>query len=1039
MKKLLVCFSILIVCVLNAKEISIPIQHLVHPSVTPLILQQVKEDKRCKEWVDSVLNTLNLKEQIGQLFIYTIAPQRSKANRALLHKVVDDYKVGGLLFSGGLMTNQAILTNEAQRMADVPLLITFDGEWGLSMRLRGTPVFPKNVILGCIQDDSLLYEYGREMARQCRELGIQVNFAPVTDVNINPHNPVINNRSFGASPANVADKVVAYAKGLEDGGVLAVCKHFPGHGDTNVDSHKALPVLPFTRERLDSVELYPFRKAIQAGLDGIMVGHLDVPVLEKKEGLPASLSHEVVSGLLQQEMHFKGLVFTDALAMRGVSGNSNVCLKALKAGNDLLLVPRRIKEEVEAIVDAVKDGELSKKEIERKCRKVLTYKYALGLNRRPVVRLSGLGSRINTSRTRALIRQLNLAAITVLGNKEGILPLDALTKVAVLNIGDSQKIAPFRTALSEYHQPVEFDLNKDFPADSISALRDSLSHYKRILVCVTEHRLSGYRDLLSELIPDDVSSTYLFFIPGKELLQLQSDVSKAAAVVLANSTDADVQTQVAKLLYADATADGRLSASLGNLFPIGDGVTLTPQTPHHFIPEDYGMSSLLLAKIDSIAEDGILQGAYPGCQVVVMKDGKEMYNKAFGTHVWKAQDRAGSAMSSPVAVPSLPVRTTDLYDLASLTKTTATLLAVMKLYDMGRLNLTDRVSTYLPFLLGTNKKNITVRQLLLHESGLPSTILFYQDAINKNSYKGGLFKDRKDKLHTVRVGNRVWANPDFSFKEGLTSKVRTAEHTLQVCDSLWLLTSFKDAYLKRIADAPLKDKRYRYSCVGFILLQQLVEERAGMPMDQFLEKEFYGPMGLKRTGYLPLSHQPDGLISDEVNGRGGSSSITKADIVPAGVDPFLRKTTLQGFVHDESAAFLGGVSGNAGLFSNASEVARIYQMILNRGELEGKRYLSKTTCQVFTTTVSKISRRGLGFDKPDLKDPQKGPCAPSTPSSVYGHTGFTGTCAWVDPDNGLVYVFLSNRTYPDPWNTKLQALKIREKIQEVIYQACFSK
>jgi len=1008
-------------------------------SVTPLMLKRVLADQQCRQWVDSVFSTLTLKEQIGQLFIYTIAPQRSKANKALLRKVVKDYKVGGLLFSGGLMQNQAILTNEAQRMSDIPLLITFDGEWGLSMRLRGTPVFPKNMVLGCIQDDSLLYKYGREMARQCHELGVQVNFAPVADVNVNPHNPVINNRSFGAGPVNVADKVIAYAKGLEDGGVLAVCKHFPGHGDTNVDSHKALPVLPFTRERLDSVELYPFRKAIQTGLDGIMVGHLDVPVYESRKGTPASLSRNIVHGLLEQKMHFGGLIFTDALAMKGVSGNENVCLKALKAGNDMLLVPRRIKEEVEAIEDAVKDGEFAAKEIEQKCRKVLTYKYALGLYKRPVVHLSGLGSRVNTQESRDLIKQLNLAAITVLNNREQLLPLDTIVKdIAVVSVGNPERIKPFIDGLPGYIHPAEFQLDKALPDTACKSLQDSLSQYKRILVCVTEHRLGDYQQFFSEFNPG-VPVVYLFFIPGKEIMQIHQGVEKADAVILAHTANEDVQKQVARLLYAGAVADGRLSASMGELFKLGDGVTLSPQSPRHFIPEEYGMSSRLLAKIDTLAEEGILQGAYPGCQVVILKDGREMYNKAFGTHTWK--ERNGSGLEADVSTPAvpLPVRKTDIYDLASLTKTTATLLAVMKLYDMGRLNLTDRVSDYLPFLLNTNKKNITVRQLLLHESGLPSTILFYQDAINKNSYKGSLFKDRRDKLHTVRIGSRTWANPHFLFKDGLASKVRTSDHTLQVCDSLWLLTSFKDAYLKQIADAPLKDKRYRYSCVGFILLQQLVEKRAGMPMDEFLQKEFYAPMGLRRTGYLPLSQGLDAPVHNGANGNDTGLSITKTDVVPAAVDPFLRKTTLQGFVHDESAAFLGGVSGNAGLFSNASEVARIYQMILNGGELDGKHYLSKTTCRVFTTAVSKISRRGLGYDKPDSRNPEKGPCAPSAPASVYGHTGFTGTCAWVDPDNNLVYVFLSNRTYPDPWNTNLQKLEIREKIQDAMYKACLSK
>lgn len=1010
--------------------------------VEPIMIRGISKDERCRQWVDSVLNRMNLKERIGQLFIYTIAPQQDKANRDLLRKVVDDYKVGGLLFSGGLMESQAILTNEAQKMADVPLMITFDGEWGLSMRLRGTPVFPRNMVLGCIQNDSLLYEYGREMARQCRELGVQVNFAPVADVNINPKNPVINTRSFGENPANVADKVIAYARGLEDGGVLSVSKHFPGHGDTDVDSHHSLPVLSFSRARLDSVELYPFRKAIQAGLSGMMIGHLEVPVLEPKRGIASSLSRNVVHGLLMQEMKFQGLVFTDALAMKGVStNNTSICLQALKAGNDLLLVPRRIKEEVDAILDAVKSGELTEAEIEAKCRKVLMYKYALGLSKKPFVRLSGLSNRINTAHTRDLIRRLNQEAITVLKNKNDVLPLDADTReVAVLNVGNAKEIQPFLKELSEYidpsgseGMPAVFQLKKELPVAARKLLRDSLSQYKRILVCVTERRLVPYQAFFGEFTPD-VPTVYLLFIPGKQVLQIRQGITSANAVVLAHSSNDDVQRQVARILYADATADGRLSASIDNLFATGDGQTISPKTPLHFVPDEHGVNSQLLTRIDEIAKEGIREGAYPGCQIVILKDGKEMYNKAFGTHIWPGI-AAGKLPMRNIPGAALPVSPTDVYDLASLTKTTATLLAVMKLYDKGRLNLTDRISDYLPWLQDTDKKNITIRQLLLHESGLPSTLLFYQEAIDSESYEGTLFKAKPDAVHSAQIGVRTWANPKFKYQKGLTSKVRTAEHTLQVSDSLWLNHSFKEVYRQKIVEAPLRDRRYRYSCVGFILLQQLVEARAGMSMDAFLEQEFYAPMGLKRTGYLPLKGAATARTAYAGLVFGKYTPIPKEEIIPSSVDPFLRKTVLQGFVHDESAAFLGGVSGNAGLFSNATEVARIYQMLLNGGELDGKRYLSPETCRVFTTTVSRISRRGLGFDKPDRQNPAKSPCAAAAPATVYGHTGFTGTCAWVDPTNGLVYVFLSNRIYPNVWNTKLMKMDIRTRIQEAMYQA----
>ncbi|WP_455584124.1 glycoside hydrolase family 3 N-terminal domain-containing protein [Bacteroides sp.] len=975
--------------------------------VQPLLLYKAEQDSHCRQWVDSVMNRLSLKEKVGQLFVYTIAPVDTKSNQTLLREAVDTYKVGGLLFSGGEMQTQAILTNQAQRMARLPLMITFDGEWGLAMRLRGTPLFPRNMVLGCIQDNRLIYEYGREMARQCRELGVQVNFAPVADVNINPENPVINNRSFGENPAHVADKVIAYATGLESGRVLSVCKHFPGHGDTNVDSHKALPVLPFTRERLDSVELYPFKEAIQVGLSGMMVGHLQVPVLEPSGGLPSSLSRNVVHGLLTEELGFKGLIFTDALAMKGVAGNTSLCLQALQAGNDMVLAPRNLKVEVSAVIDAVERGDLSLEEIERKCRKVLIYKYALGLNKRPNIQLSGLSNRIHTSQASDLIHRLNLAAITVLNNKEDILPLHPdkeMPPMALLEVGGSGDTNALAGRLEQYTSLVRFRLHKEMTEGQKKALIDSLAGYRRIIVAVSEQRLAPFQSFFAGLAADKKTppAIYLFFTPGKTMLQIQRAVSAAQAVVLAHSSGRYVQRQVADILFARATADGRLSASLGGLFPTGAGVTITPRTPFHFNPEEYGMSFAIFNSIDSIARKGIKEGAYPGCQIVVMKDGKTMYDRCFGTHAGE-----GSAL----------VRPTDVYDIASLSKTTGTLLALMKLYERGRFNLSDRLSDYLPWLKDTNKENITVREVLFHQSGLPAGIVLYPEAIDKESYKGHLFAARRDAQHPLRLGTATWANPNFRFKPDVTSKIRTSECTLQICDSLWLNKSFLKVLQEKIVEVPLRTKQYRYSDIGFILLRFMIEELSDMSMDEYLAKEFYTPMGLERTLYLPLQRIP------------------KAEIVPSTNDRFLRKCVLQGFVHDECAAFQGGVAGNAGLFSNAREVARIYQMLLNGGELDGRRYLSRETCELFTTEVSKISRRGLGFDRPDVKSPDKSPCAKSAPASVYGHTGFTGTCAWVDPDNKLVYVFLSNRTYPNATNRKLMELDIRPQIQEMIYKS----
>ncbi|NDV64044.1 glycoside hydrolase family 3 N-terminal domain-containing protein [Bacteroides sp. 224] len=970
--------------------------------IEPVLYYKATQDERCRQWVDSIFNEMSLKEKVGQLFIYTIAPQTTSANMTLLRDVVKTYKVGGLLFSGGALENYAKLINESQEMAKTPLMITFDGEWGLGMRIKTIPSYPRNMILGCIQDERLIYEYGQEVARQCKELGVHVNFAPVADININPKNPVINTRSFGEDPVNVTDKVIAYSSGLESEGVLSVSKHFPGHGDTDVDSHHSLPVLSFSRERLDSVELYPFKQVIRAGLGGVMVGHLEVPVLEPTKGLPSSLSRNIVNDLLVEELGFRGLVFTDALAMQGAAALKHLSLQAIKAGHDMVLTPRQLKQEIEAVLQAVDKGELSEEEIDRKCKKILTYKYALGLSKEQKIQLSGLEQRINTPQARDLIRRLNLAAITVLKNKDQVLPLHTdIKEVALLHVGAPADAGVFNETLKKYVSVKPITLRGNMGATERKTMHESLAKHKQIIVCVTEKQLTPYQTFFAEFAPE-TPVTYVFFTQAKPLQQVANEVSKASTVVLAHSTDKFVQGQVGNMLFGEATADGRLSASIGDAFKTGDGVSISIRTPHHFNPADYGFKTNILNRIDSIALEGITKGAYPGCQIVILKEGKTMYDKCFGTVTGKE---------------STPVTPTHIYDIASLTKTSATLLAIMKLYDKGLFNLSDKASAHLPFLKDTDKEDITIRELLYHESGLPSSIFFYLKAINKDSYEGRLFSAKSDALHTVQIGAQTYAQPKFKFLDGFISSTSTANHTLQVSDNMWLTNTFKDSINIGIADAKLGLKQYRYSCVGFVLLQKIAEKLSGMSLDEFLQKEFYTPMGLQRTGYLPLRKH------------------AKDEIVPASTDPFLRKTTVQGYVHDETAAFQGGISGNAGLFSTAQEIAMLHQMLLNEGELEGKRYLSKETCHLFTTAKAKNSRRGLGFDKPDTKDKRKNPCSDSTPASVFGHTGFTGTAAWVDPTNKLVFVFISNRIYPNVWVNELSKQNIRGRIQETMYEA----
>ena len=963
---------------------------------TPQILTRGKADSQeCKEWVESRLAKMTLKEKIGQLFIHTVPLHDTEANRKNIRNAIKEYKIGGILFSDGKVVNQVTLTNYAQELADIPLMITFDGEWGLNMRLKEIPAFSRNRVMGCIQDNELLYEYGKEVARQFREIGVHVNFAPVADVDNNPLNPVINTRSFGGDVRNVTGKVIAYSRGLEDGGVLSVSKHFPGHGDTNVDSHKALPVLKFTRERLDSIEMYPFRKAIEAGLGGIMVGHLEIPALSKK---PSSLSPEILD-ILQEEFGFKGIAFTDALEMKGVSNNLNVCAQALMAGNDMLLPPRNLKREMDGVLAAVKEGKLTEEYLTEKCRKVLTFKYALGLHEPPFIQLSGIEKRLNRPSTQDLRDRLEKAAVTVVGNEGGVLPMDVdLKNTAILNIGKSSEGKIFHQQLNKY---MKVDRILAHP-DSITTLSKRLAKYDRVIVAIHTEKYAAYQDMLATLA-SKLPLSYVYFTPLKNIYRKGVAWKKAASVILGHVGSATVQQFVAEVMMGREKATGRISVEVKDYRLPGEGVDL--ESTKKYRPEDYGMDASVLSKVDEIALEGIKAKAYPGCQVLIMKDGLPVYDKCFGTFTYE---------------DSKKVEPEHLYDIASLTKTTGTLLAVMKLYDEGKFGLTDPISKYVPAMKGSRKGRITIEDLLYHQSGLPGSHPFYREAINDSSYTGGFFKGRIDANHHLRVDRRLYVVDDFKYKDEYLSSVSSEDYPLQVAENLFVSPSFPEKILEMIASdkVPLRDRRYRYSCLNFVLLKEMVEQISGMPMDEYLEKEFYAPMGMKSTLYNPLRRfQPE-------------------QIVPTIQKDYLRgRKELRGYVHDEIAAFMGGVSGNAGLFSNARDVAKVYQMLADGGQYGGKRYLSLETCQLFMNKKSRISRRTLGFDKPE-PTPGKGPCADEAPKEVVGHTGFTGTCAWADPKNGLVFVFISNRIYPRPFDHKgLMTLKIRPRIQQLMYQA----
>jgi beta-glucosidase-like glycosyl hydrolase/CubicO group peptidase (beta-lactamase class C family) len=962
------------------------------------------DEKAMNRWVDSVFDSMSEEERIGQLFMIIAEPVAETGNITKLIHLVNNRKIGGILFQKGEPDAQVIVTNRLQKEARIPLLIALDGEWGLSMRLNNTTRFPKNMMLGAISDLNLMEQYGEEVGRQCREMGIHVNFAPDVDVNSNPDNPVIGIRSFGEAPEDVARRAVAYARGLEKAGIISVAKHFPGHGDTNSDSHDLLPVINHDSERLDNVELYPFREYINSGLSGIMSAHLDIPALGTN-GRPGSFSRKVITELLRDRMGFEGLCFTDGLAMKGaVAGkNESVAVEALKAGNDILLGPVYPEKEIDAVRQAIRKKQLGMSELDRRCRRILCYKYIAGLNAVKPIPVKSLYERLNTPHAEWLNARLNAEAVTIVKNNENILPLQQLDRkrIAALSLGEATD-NEFHRMLKRYDEADCYNLPDNANYSERTSIIGKLNSYD-IIICSVHNAAQGDRPELQELASSK-NVVFVFFTTPYRCAKFKRSVENAQAVVIAYEPTLRAKNYAAQAIFGGISARGSLPVGVPELFPLGAGI-ITEKTRLGFQePEEAGIDPYRLRTIDTIVQEGLENEAYPGCQVIVAKDGMIVYNKSFGYHDYSRKQ-------------AVTERT--VYDLASMSKATGTLLAVMKSYDDGKFQLSDKISEFVTGLKDSDKKDLLIRDMLYHQSGLPPTISFYEQAIDKNSFSGSLYSRRKDPAHTFQFDARTYVNTSFRYNPEFVSTNKQKRFGTEAAENFYISDTFvRDSILSGIINAPLNASgRYVYSCINFILLKMMAEQQTGEPMDKFLHKHFFDRLGASSTTYNPLQ------------------KMDRSRIPPTENDRFVRRQVIQGYVHDEAAAFQGGVSGNAGLFSSAADLAKIMQLYLNNGVYGGERYLSEKTCRLFTGSKSPLSRRGLGFDKPDTKNPSRSPCGLLTPQAVYGHTGFTGTCFWIDPENNLFFIFLSNRTYPSRTNTKLFSLDIRTRIQDAIYKA----
>lgn len=933
-------------------------------------------------WVDSVYNQMSFDERVGQLFMVAAYSNKDTVHTNAIDKLINDYKIGGLIFFQGGPYRQAKLTNQYQAKSKLPLFIGIDAEWGLAMRLDSVNRFPWNMTLGAIQDNRLVERVGEEYGKQSKRLGIQFNFAPVLDINTNPKNPIIGNRSFGEDKFNVTDKALALMKGIQREGIFATGKHFPGHGATETDSHYSLPLVSFTKERIDDVEFYPYKKLFKEGLASVMVAHLNVPSLEPRENYPSSISYNIVTNILQKELGFEGLIFTDALNMKGASNfkqSGEIDLEAFLAGNDILLFAENVPVALEKICVAYQDTIVTEDRLAHSVKKILNFKYKAGLDQYKPIDTLNLAKDINPSINNALQYELYENAITVLKNEEEILPIDDLEneKIAYVKLGDDSNTA-FLSTLQQYTEVTEV------ADDNIDTLLIKLKDYTKVIVGF--HKADGawkkHDFKPEELSKLDSLAKYKkvildVFAKPYSLLPIMNFDNIGGLIVSYQNTDVS-QNVSAQLIFGAIESKGKLPVSINNSFAVNYGLTTKKLNVLGFTaPENVGMNPDILSQIDKITQKAIDNKMTPGVQVLVARKGKVIYQKSFGYHTYDT---------------TLKVRNTDIYDVASLTKMIATLPNVMQLFDHNKITLETKLGKMLPVFSHTDKKNITFKDLLSHYARFQAWIPFYKETLDK------------DKKPSERYYRRT-ADSEFS---------------IQVADSLFIRNDYHDTIMKAIAKSKLFPKKeYKYSDFTFIILKEYLEKTTHKTIDVLSFENFFKPLGMNNTLYNPLQKFPLDKIP------------------PTEIDTYFRYQNIQGYVHDMEAAMEGGVAGHAGIFSNSIDVAKMMQMYLQKGNYGGKAYFSDKTFDVFNTChfCAEGNRRGLGLDKPQLPG-TSGPTCGCASMLSFGHTGFTGTMAWADPEQEIVYVFLSNRTYPDSNAVnKLSKENIREDIQKVIYEA----
>lgn len=974
-----------------------------------------------KTWVDSVYNSMTLEQRIGQLFMVAAYTSPEQSNKQQVADLITNYGIGGVIFMKGNPTNQVIYTNYFQSLSKVPLMVAIDGEWGLAMRLDSTISFPRQLMLGAITDNKLIYDMGYEIGRQCKRMGIHVNFAPVVDINNNPNNPVINSRSFGELKHNVAVKGDYYMTGMQDQGILTTAKHFPGHGDTDADSHKSLPIIPHRKARLDSVELYPFKYLIQRNLTGVMVAHLYIPEIDRTKNQASTLSPKIVQDILKNQLGFNGLIFTDALNMHGVSKYYKpgiLEIKALLAGNDVLLFPENVPIAVEAIKTAIKTGKLNEKIIEQRCKKILAAKSWAGIRDSvDSIPTQNLYTDLNTQHAELLVKKLVRASITVAKDANKQLPIQHLDtqKIAYVSL-QQQSLDTFLFAAKQYAPISSYVVahNSEYSTQLNSVISQLQGATTVIVNVVGNSQFSTKKYGITPAMVDIVSKIakqcnviLVLHANPYALDYFTQAIPDIQSVVVAYDYSKMVQFETPQVIFGALPAQGLLPVGVGGI-PAGKGYLYRSiERLRYSTPFEAGFNEQKLQSIDSIVYAAISDKATPGCQVLIAKQGMVIYNKAFGTLSYDSNQK---------------VTQQTLYDLASLTKVAATTVSLMKLYDQELFSLDATLGTYLPQVQGTNKDTLRMSNILTHQAQLHPWIPFYQYLIQDffNPKVRDLKKNKRKGDYTVKINPNLYLHKNYGFVDSSLSSFKTDLYSLQIANNVYMNPAKKDMLYSIIYNSKLIDKKeVVYSDLGFILFADVIKNLSGKSIDTYVRQEFYTKLGANSLCYNPLQY------------------FSKDFIAPTEYDEVFRRQLIHGYVHDPAAAMLGGVSGHAGVFGNANDLAKLLQMLLQKGYYGGEQYIRESTVDLFTSCpfCAQGNRKGYGFDKAESDSTKLDPTCRCTSELSYGHTGFTGTIFWVDPAQELVYIFLSNRVCPDADNTLLANSRVRPKIQQVVYNA----